>query len=149
MRDTLVSKHTSVSFFMGVNRMERWVIETVITIGVGVIAYFLKRTMGQVDGHEIQLQKLANDTVTKEESKETTTELKRDIREIRDNYTPKEEHRKDFDECRDDIKHIKSEYLTKDDFIREINKMDRKLDNMDQKQNQILELMISKLGKGE
>ena len=65
------------------------------------------------------------------------TLLKKDIREIRDNYTPKGLHEKDFDECREDIKHIKSEYLTKDDFIREMNKMDRKLDQM-------LEIMLSK-----
>ncbi len=129
--------------------MEEWIITTAITLGIGAITYFLRRTMNQVDRQGNQLQELANKTITKEESKATTEELKKDIREIRDNYTPKEVHRKDFDECRDDIKHIKSEYLTKDDFIREINKMDRKLDNMDQKQNQILELIISKLGKGE
>ena len=35
------------------------------------------------------------------------------------------------------IKQIKAEYLTKDDFIREMNKMDRKLDQM-------LELMLKK-----
>ena len=46
-------------------------------------------------------------------------------------------HEKDFDECRADIKQIKAEYLTKDDFIREMNKMDRKLDQM-------LELMLKK-----
>ena len=59
------------------------------------------------------------------------------IQKIRDDYTPKEMHEKDFDECRMDIKQIKAEYLTKDDFIREMNKMDRKLDQM-------LELMLQK-----
>ena len=59
------------------------------------------------------------------------------LRQIREDYTPKNVHEKDFDECRADIKQIKAEYLTKDDFIREMNKMDRKLDQM-------LELMLKK-----
>jgi len=48
-----------------------------------------------------------------------------------------EAHEKDFDECRQDIKDIRANYLTRDDFIREMNKMDRKLDQM-------LELMMKK-----
>ncbi len=121
--------------------MNEWVITTAITLGIGVITYFLKRTMNQVDHQGQEVRKIAGNTVTKNDMKETTEELKRDIREIRDSYTPKDVHTKAFDECREDIKHIKSEYLTKDDFIREINKMDRKLDRM-------LELMINKQGNG-
>lgn len=75
--------------------------------------------------------------VTKADLKESTEELKKDIRQIREDYTPKNTHEKDFDECKQDIKQIKAEYLTKDDFIREMNKMDRKLDQM-------LELMLKK-----
>ena len=128
-------------FLCEVREMNEWVITTAITLGIGVITYFLKRTMNQVDSQGKEVRKIATDTVTKDDMKETTEELKRDIREIRDSYTPKDVHTKAFDECREDIKHIKSEYLTKDDFIREINKMDRKLDRM-------LELMINKQGNG-
>ena len=117
--------------------MNEWVITTAITLGIGVISYFLKRTMNQVDRQGEEIRKIDEKTVTKTSMKETADELKKDIREIRDNYTPKEVHTKDFDECREDIKHIRSEYLTKEDFIREINKMDQKLDRM-------LDLMINK-----
>ena len=74
---------------------------------------------------------------TKADQKEQSAKLEGDIRQIRDDYTPKEMHQKDFDECRKDIKEIRAEYLTKDDFIREMNKMDRKLDQM-------LDLMLKK-----
>lgn len=82
-------------------------------------------------------EEMFNQMQTKAEQKEQTVKLEGQIQKIRDDYTPKEMHEKDFDECRMDIKQIKAEYLTKDDFIREMNKMDRKLDQM-------LELMLQK-----
>lgn len=33
--------------------MSEWIITTAITLGIGVITYFLKRTMSQVDKHGI------------------------------------------------------------------------------------------------
>ena len=120
--------------------MNEWIITTAITLGIGVISYFLKRTMNQVDGHGKEIQQLNMEVVKKNDLKESTEELKQDIKQIREDYTTKKEHEKDFDECRDEIKQIKAEYLTKDDFIREINKMDRKLDQM-------LQMMIDRVGK--
>ena len=117
--------------------MSEWIITTAITLGIGVITYFLKRTMSQVDKHGEEIRRIDNERVTKTDLKVSTEELKKDIRQIREDYTPKNVHEKDFDECRADIKQIKAEYLTKDDFIREMNKMDRKLDQM-------LELMLKK-----
>lgn len=117
--------------------MNEWIITTAITLGIGVITYFLKRTMTQVDNQGAKIQELINQMSTKADQKEQTEKLEKEIRQIRDDYTPKEMHQKDFDECRNDIKEIRSTYLTKDDFIREMNKMDRKLDQM-------LELMLNK-----
>lgn len=104
--------------------MNEWVITTAIMLGIGVITYFLKRTMNQVDSQGTKIQEMS----TKSELKEQVARLDTDIRKIRDDYTPKEMHRRDFDECRSDIKQIRENYLTKDDFIREVSKMDRKLD---------------------
>ena len=119
--------------------MNEWIITTAITLGIGVITYFLKRTMKQVDDQGARIQELINQMTTKADSKEQNTKMEGQIQKIRDDYTPKEMHRKDFDECRNDIKEIRATYLTRDDFIREINKMDRKLDQM-------LEIMIKKVG---
>lgn len=110
--------------------MEEWIITTAITLGIGVISYFLKRTMSLVDRHSAQLQQIREDTASRDDLKEQTKELKEDIRKIREDYTPRNTHQKDFDECRKDIKEIRMNYLTKEDFIREISKMDRKLDQM-------------------
>ena len=107
---------------------EGWIITTAITLGIGVISYFLKRTMNQLDC-TVQ-QKIERDSVTKADLKETTDELKKDINKIREDYTPKETHSKDFDGCQKEIKEIRQNYLTKDDFIREINKVDRKVEQM-------------------
>ena len=105
---------------------EGWIITTAITLGIGVISYFLKRTMNQLDCTVQQLQKIERDSVTKADLKETTDELKKtSIRSVRIIH-PKETHSKDFDGCQKEIKEIRQNYLTKDDFIREINKVDRK-----------------------
>lgn len=117
--------------------MNEWIITTAVTLAIGAITYFLKRTMNQVDKQGEENQQLKNECASKTDMKEITEELKRDIRQIRESYTPKETHQKDYDECRSDIKQIRSDYLTKDDFIREMNKMDRKLDQM-------LDLMMKK-----
>ena len=97
---------------------EGWIITTAITLGIGVISYFLKRTMNQLDCTVQQLQKIERDSVTKADLKETTDELKKDINKIREDYTPKETHSKDFDGCQKEIKEIRQNYLTKDDFNR-------------------------------
>ena len=110
--------------------MEEWIITTAVTVGIGIISYFLKRTMTMVDRHSMELQQLRQDTASRRDLKEQTGELKEDIRSIREDYTPMHTHQKDLDECRRDLKEIRMNYLTKDDFIREINKMDRKLDQM-------------------
>lgn len=121
--------------------MNEWIITTAITLGIGVITYFLKRTMSQSDRHGTEIQEMKREAVGKLELKEQTKELKDDIRKIREDYTPRNTHQKDFDECRMDIKEIRENYLTKDDFIREITKMDRKLDRM-------MEMMIEASQKG-
>lgn len=122
--------------------MDEWIITTAITLGIGVISYFLKRTMSLVDRHGAELQAVRDKAASKGDLKEQTKELKEDIRKIREDYTPRDTHQKDFDECRRDIKEIRENYLTKDDFIREISKMDRKLDRM-------MEMMIEAAQKGQ
>ena len=78
--------------------MSEWIITTAITLGIGVITYFLKRTMSQVDKHGEEIRRIDSERVTKTDLKESTEELKKDIRQIREDYTPKNVHEKDFDE---------------------------------------------------
>lgn len=124
-------------FFYEETGMTEWAITTAVTLGIGIISYFLKRTMSQLDKTIQKLHAVEQNAVTKEEFKENRRELQEEIKRIREDYTPRNTHEKDFDECRKDIKDIRAHYLTRDDFIREMNKMDRKLDQM-------LELMMKK-----
>lgn len=124
-------------FFYEEMGMTEWAITTAVTLGIGIISYFLKRTMSQLDKTIQKLHAVEQNAVTKEEFKENRRELQEEIKRIREDYTPRNTHEKDFDECRKDIKDIRAHYLTRDDFIREMNKMDRKLDQM-------LELMMKK-----
>ena len=75
--------------------MSEWIITTAITLGIGVITYFLKRTMSQVDKHGEEIRRIDSERVTKTDLKESTEELKKDIRQIREDYTPKNVHEKD------------------------------------------------------
>ena len=135
-KDTLVLD-TRVYLFLWGEMMNEWIITTVAGLAISAITYFLKRTMNQVDGQGKAIQKVKDEAVTRTENKEQVTKLEKEIRQIRDDYTPTEVHQKAYDECRNDIKEIRAKYLTKDDFIREMNKMDRKLDRM-------LEIMMEK-----
>ena len=67
--------------------MNEWVITTVITLGIGVVSYFLKRTMSQVDRHDTEIREGREQSASKEDLKEQTKELKDDIRKIREDYT--------------------------------------------------------------
>lgn len=98
---------------------------TVITVIVGVIGFFLKRTITTLDRLE---DKINNNIVTKPDYKHDIAEIRDDIKKIRDDYTPRELHEKDFDECVRDIKTIKDNFLTREDFFRSETKTDRKLD---------------------
>ena len=48
--------------------MEQWVITTAVTIGIGVITYFLKRTMNQVDKTTNRLDAVEHGAATERRS---------------------------------------------------------------------------------
>lgn len=107
-----------------------WYITFGISTGVGIIAYFLKRTMSRVDKTESDLNKVKEEYVPSKANEKVIDECKRDIRQIRESYTPKQEHVKDIDELRKDVKVMKDKFLTKEDFFREQAKTEKKLDRI-------------------
>lgn len=78
------------------------VFQLVLTGGIGIITYFLKRTMDDIDKCKSGLDK------------------------VRENYVSKDE----FDKCKTDITDVKHNYLTKEDFYREQLKTEQKLDKI-------------------
>ena len=86
------------------------VFQLVLTGGIGIITYFLKRTMDDIDKCKSGLDK------------------------VRENYVSKDE----FDKCKTDITDVKQNYLTKEDFYREQLKTEQKLDKIMEKQMQLI-----------
>lgn len=97
---------------------------------IGIIGYFLKRTMSRVDKTEESLTALITNIKDTFVTDKVTNELKADIKQIREDYTPTSVHDKAYDECRLDIKEIKEDYITKEDFFREQSKLERKIDKI-------------------
>ena len=88
--------------FMTSQQIFTIVFQLVLTGGIGIITYFLKRTMDDIDKCKSGLDK------------------------VRENYVSKDE----FDKCKTDITDVKQNYLTKEDFYREQLKTEQKLDKI-------------------
>ncbi|WP_303820948.1 hypothetical protein [Ruminococcus flavefaciens] len=78
------------------------VFQLVLTGGIGIITYFLKRVMDELD------------------------KCRSDIDDIKGRYVAKDE----FDKAKSDITEVKQNYLTKEDFYREQVKTEQKLDKI-------------------
>ena len=92
---------------------EWWMMGTVITLAIGVICYFLKRTMTQVDAHDKDINTIKQTYVTKDEFKELRSEIKEDLDKLSGNMDDLKERslsRQDFyraqAETNDNIKRI-------------------------------------------
>ncbi len=109
-----------------------WTVVLIIGAITSSLTYLIKVALfSRVDKLEEKLNQIEKNTVEKNENEKDISEIKTDIETIKKNYTPTERHTKDFDECRNDIKTIRENYITKDDFLREISKQDRKLENIE------------------
>ncbi len=100
---------------------------TIVTVvgGIllGVIAYFLKRTISLVDRCEKDIRELDAAKVSE-----------------KDFCNFKADTEKKFDKISGDIESIREDYITKEDFFREQAKTDRKLD-------MILDILLGRKGK--
>ncbi len=90
-----------------------WIVATAATIVVGVISYFLKRTISKQDKHEEQINFIKQTYVTQEQLKEF-----------------KEETNGFLNKLQKDVEDIKENSLKKSDFLRQQAVTDQKLDKM-------------------
>ena len=101
------------------------------TLIIGVIGYFLKRTVfSKVDKCECAIEELRETSVKKSDHKEQAAAVHEDIEQIKKDYTPRSQHEKDNDMCRQELKEIKERYITREDFFREQAKTEKKLDRI-------------------
>ena len=90
-----------------------WIVATAATIVIGIISYFLKRTITKQDKHEEDINHIKMTYVTRDQ-----------LREF------KEETNSVLDKLQKDVESIKDNTLTKADFYRLQAATDKKLDKM-------------------
>ncbi len=71
-------------FFMEKNMEINFIIEFVITTGIGVISFFLKRTMDELDTCRKNIAKIKEDYITKEDFFREQNENRRKLDRIMD-----------------------------------------------------------------
>ncbi|WP_283606516.1 hypothetical protein [Faecalispora anaeroviscerum] len=90
-----------------------WVITSLVTLALGVIGYFLKRTVSQTDENEKDIQVIKQTYVTQDDFKEYKDQSRGDIKQITA-----------------DINELKEKCLFKEDFYRTQANTDAKLDRI-------------------
>lgn len=80
-----------------------------ITTAVGIIAYFLRRTISDVDTNTSDIKEIKERYATKDSIKSVETKL---------------------DDIKKDLNEVQVNYIPKSDFMAEMDKIDRKLDRM-------------------
>lgn len=114
------------------------IVNIAITIAIGIISFFLKRTISNLD-----------DKATKSElesaHRSNRTEIEKIQREIVNRVTKDElnELKKDVGDLKKDVKSITENYITKQDFVREMTRMEN---NIISNQDRVVELLIKTQG---
>lgn len=62
-----------------------------MTIVVGIIGFFVKRTIGQVDNNTSEIEKIKKDYATKDDFKDEIRKISNNIDDIKDNYIKKDD----------------------------------------------------------
>lgn len=99
-----------------------WLFGLLVTACVGVISYFLKRTMSKQDEHEKAINEIKRTYVNKDELKEFKSDINKSLEKLQQ-----------------DVDNIKENSLTKREFLQIQNKTESKIDK-------IYELLMKKEG---
>ena len=89
------------------------VVGYIVAGAVGVIGFFLKRTMTRLDTTEKDVQTIKENYVKENDHKESLQKIDEDIKEVKK-----------------DIRIINDKFLTKDDFFREQRKTEKQLEKI-------------------
>jgi len=111
-----------------------WLVATLATVAVGIISYFLKRTMSKQDRHEEDINHIKLTYVTRDQLKEF-----------------KEETNNGINKLQKDIENIKENTLKKSDFLRQQANTERMIErlekNTDKKLDSIYDVVLKIGGK--
>lgn len=89
------------------------VVGYIVAGAVGVIGFFLKRTMTRLDTTEKDVQTIKENYVKENDHKESLQKIDEDIKEVKK-----------------DIRIINDKFLTKEDFFREQRKTEKQLEKI-------------------
>lgn len=89
---------------------------TAVTVVIGIIGYFLKRTMSRSDQNEAAIRELRDDLLTLSDRYAT----KEEIREIKESMGKLSEN----------IDYIKEHTTGNDDFVRTMTRLETKIDKL-------------------
>ncbi len=111
-----------------------WIVSTAATVAIGIISYFLKRTMSKQDRHEEDINHIKLTYVTRDQLKEF-----------------KDETNNGLGKLQRDIEDIKENALKKADFIRQQANTERMIErlekNTDKKLDSIYDIVLKIGGK--
>lgn len=100
---------------------------TAISAVIGIIAYFLKRTMSRGDKNEQDIQCLKDGSVSKQDFEK----LEDSFSVLNDKFATKEEVKEIKDGMKKmtaDIEYVKEKTVRSDDFIRVMTRLENKID---------------------
>lgn len=89
------------------------VVGYIVAGAVGIIGFFLKRTMSRLDTTEKDVQTIKENYVKEKDHKESLLKIEDDLKEVKK-----------------DIRTINDKFLTKEDFFREQRKTEKQLEKI-------------------
>nr|WP_319487255.1 hypothetical protein [uncultured Caproiciproducens sp.] len=90
-----------------------WIVTTLVTLSIGIISFFLKRTIAETDGHDKDIQIIKQTYVTQDDFKSYKNQSRDDIKQLTA-----------------DMGELKEKCLFKEDFYRTQASTDQKLDRI-------------------
>ncbi len=114
--------------------------DTAVTIGavlsiiIGVVSFFLKRTMTDIDRHGIAISDIQKNYVKREELDDREKEIRNDIKQETSAVVTA------IQDLAKEIKGVQVNYISKDDFFKENVRIEKKIDR-------IMDLILEDRGK--
>jgi hypothetical protein len=109
-------------------------IGAVLSIVIGVVSYFLKRTMTDIDRHGTAISDIQKNYVKREELDEREKEIRKDIKQETGSVVAA------IKDLAKEVKGVQVNYISKDDFFKENVRIEKKIDR-------IMDLILEDRGK--
>lgn len=109
-----------------------FIINTIFTILLGIVAYFLKRTMNELD----KVRDTVNDITREYATQDKISCLKEEMEDIKLNYTPKTEFEKldqKIDKVTEKMNEVQLNAVSKQDFFIKMSELASTLERMEDK----------------